>query len=150
MIAITFLGSVTGVILICLLGLMMNMQKGLILSINMAIVAVINVIIKNVVQRPRPSVMRLVVETGYSFPSAHAMVSFALFGFISYFLWKKNHLLSILVMIVPLMIGVTRVYLGVHYASDVFAGFLFACIYLYMVIPMMEYYHIVPVSHVMT
>lgn len=134
MIAVTFIGSVIGVVIICLICLIADWRKGLFISMNVAFVTLCNMIIKNIIQRPRPSVTHLVIETGYSFPSAHSMVSFALFAMIAYFLWRKHKITAILIMCFPMMIGITRIYLGVHYASDVIGGFLFALAYLCLVI----------------
>ncbi len=138
MISFTFLGSVIGSIIICIICIVIHIKKGLWISLHVFIVALINVFIKNIVQRERPSFIRLVIEKGYSFPSAHAMASFTLFGFISYFLWKKYKYLSCLMMCFPFLIGITRIYLGVHYFSDVIAGFLFAFAYLSILIPMCQ------------
>ncbi len=86
--------------------------------------------LKIAVERSRPLVdSALVLETGYSFPSMHAAIAFAVYGFLAYMVWKFMHppqqrfvwivFLSVLIVI----IGFSRVYLGVHYASDVLAGF---------------------------
>ncbi len=134
MIAVTFIGSVIGVVIICLICLIADWRKGLFISINVAFVTLCNMIIKNIIQRPRPSVTHLVIETGYSFPSAHSMVSFVLFAMIAYFLWNRHKIIAVLIMSLPIMIGMTRIYLGVHYASDVIGGFSFALAYFCLVI----------------
>ena len=56
--------------------------------INLLISTVLNIILKNVVQRPRPNEFRLITETGYSFPSGHSMVSMAFYGFLIYLIYK--------------------------------------------------------------
>ncbi len=145
-IGITFLGSWISVVTICIICMIIHLKKGLVISVNVAIVWLMNDIIKNIVARARPSVSHLVVETTYSFPSAHAMVSLALFGFIAYFLWNKYKPLSIMIICIPLLIGLTRIYLGVHYTSDVIAGFLFSLTYLCTVIPILKYHKILPSS----
>ena len=96
---------------------------------NLVLVVVLNTLIKNVVQRPRPDGFRLVSEWGYSFPSGHSMVAMAFYGFLAWLVWKyEREVLQRWFYVVVfagliLMIGISRVYLGVHYASDVIAGF---------------------------
>ena len=80
-------------------------------------------------QRPRPLTPLLKEAAGLSFPSGHAFMSFSLCGILIYILYKeiKNvwvRWLTIYAMLVfTFFIGVSRVYLRVHYASDVMAGF---------------------------
>lgn len=89
-----------------------------------------NWIIKNLVRRQRPSVKHLVFADGFSFPSGHSLGSMTLFGclFIITLLLVKNKKLKIclntLWVLFPLIIGYTRIYLHVHYPSDVFGGWL--------------------------
>ncbi len=96
---------------------------------NLVLVVILNTLIKNVVQRPRPDGFRLVSEWGYSFPSGHSMVAMAFYGFLAWLVWKyEREVLQRWFYVVVfagliLMIGISRVYLGVHYASDVIAGF---------------------------
>jgi undecaprenyl-diphosphatase len=79
--------------------------------------------------RSRPDIAQLVKVTGYSFPSGHAMVSFALYGMIAYLMWinfksgKLRYSLTALFILLVFLIGLSRIYLGVHYPSDVLAGF---------------------------
>jgi undecaprenyl-diphosphatase len=66
---------------------------------------------------------------GYSFPSGHALMSITFYGLIIFMLWQneKNNaikwLLTTLLVLLIIFIGISRVYLRVHYASDVLAGF---------------------------
>lgn len=144
MLAITFLGSWVSIVIICLICLVISFKKGLFISLNVSLIWIVNFIIKNMVERPRPSVTRLVAETGFSFPSAHAMVSFGLFALICYMLKDKYKIFSILIITIPIFISITRVYLGVHYTSDVIAGCLFALTYLCTVIPILKYHKMLP------
>ena len=104
--------------------------------LNLAISGILNQILKNIVQRPRPTEFRLIDEKGYSFPSGHSMVSAAFYGFLIYLIFKnvKNKYLKwisiILLTILIILIGISRIYLGVHYTSDVLAGFLISISYL--------------------
>ena len=95
-----------------------------------------NIVLKQIVQRPRPTEYRIVNETGYSFPSGHSMVSMAFYGFLIYLIYKyvKNKYLKIglitFLSILIISIGISRIYLGVHYTSDVMAGFCISVSYL--------------------
>ena len=86
--------------------------------------------------RTRPEDINLVIETGFSFPSGHSMVSLAFYGFFVYLLYhkkwskKKRLMACIPLIILTLLVGISRIYLGVHYASDVLAGFALAMAYL--------------------
>ena len=97
---------------------------------------VLNYIIKHIIRRARPIGLRLVKQGGYSFPSGHTMVSVAFYGFLIYLIYKrvKNKYLKItlitLLSILIFMIGCSRIYLGVHYTSDVLAGFSLSIAYL--------------------
>ena len=79
--------------------------------------------------RPRPTVNQLLHITGYSFPSAHSMVSLVFYGAIAYLLWirlpstRLRWFLTSSFVLLIVFIGISRIYLGVHYPSDVLAGF---------------------------
>jgi undecaprenyl-diphosphatase len=89
----------------------------------------LNLLLKYFFNRPRPLVPHLVESSGLSFPSGHAMISASFYGLLVYLVWMhvKQPLLriSVLVMLIAMMvlIGFSRVYLHVHYATDVMAGF---------------------------
>lgn len=76
------------------------------------------------------------MKHGYSFPSGHSMISAAFYGFLIYLIYKKvkNKKLKITLIIVLsiliVSIGISRIYLGVHYTSDVLAGFTVSVSYL--------------------
>ena len=109
---------------------------GLSIAINLIIITILNLLLKHIVQRPRPTEFRIIDETGYSFPSGHSMISMAFYGFLIYLIHKKlqntkiKYTLSILLSILIVSIGITRIYLGVHYTSDVLAGFAVSISYL--------------------
>lgn len=96
--------------------------------LNSVLIVSLNQIVKAIIARPRPSELMIIKETGYSFPSAHAMFSLAFYGVLLYYLMKTNInkkikiFLGIILLFLIILIPVTRVYLGVHYASDVIAG----------------------------
>lgn len=109
-------------------------KKAFYICLNIGLCSLLNQILKFIIQRNRPVDINLVVEGGYSFPSGHSMVCFAFYGFIIYLINKneiKNKLVySILLGTLILLIGLSRIYLGVHFASDVVAGFAMALTYL--------------------
>lgn len=113
-----------------------NRKIGLSIVANLGIVTGLNIVLKQIVQRPRPTEYRIVNETGYSFPSGHSMVSMAFYGFLIYLIYKyvKNQYLKIglitFLSILIISIGISRIYLGVHYTSDVMAGFCISVSYL--------------------
>ena len=108
--------------------------------VNVGFVAVFCFIVKHIIKRPRPIGIALIEETGYSFPSAHTMGSVVFYGFLVFLIWKyfKNKplkiTLSVVLPVFALLIGYTRVYLGVHYFTDVLAGILAGSAYLAVVI----------------
>ena len=83
-----------------------------------------------------PGVLKLVIETSYSFPSGHTMASVTIYGILLYLVNKtdlksglKNTLRVILIML-PILIGISRIYLGAHFATDVIGAYLVSTILL--------------------
>lgn len=113
-----------------------NKKIGFSIVLNLVFISVLNVLLKNIVQRPRPTEYRIINENGYSFPSGHSMISMAFYGFLIYLICeyvkdKNLKILSVLILsILILSIGISRIYLGVHYTSDVLAGFMISISYL--------------------
>ena len=104
---------------------------------------VFNFILKNIFERPRPEILRLGKATGYSFPSGHAMAGICFYLFLAFMItldfkkiFKKIIAYATAVCFI-IIIGISRIYLGVHYPSDVLAGYTFGaawflcCITLY-------------------
>ena len=106
------------------------------ICVNLIVSTILNFGIKNIVRRTRPEGFRIIEESGYSFPSGHSMVSMAFYGLLIYLIYKKvdnkylKNCLIFLLSIIILLIGLSRIYLGVHYTSDVLAGFLLGISYL--------------------
>ena len=121
---------------IVLLVLIKNKKIGISIFSNLVIVTILNQLLKAILQRPRPTEYRIVEETGYSFPSGHSMVSMAFYGYLIYLIYKyvKNKYIKwisiVLLSILICSIGISRIYLGVHYTSDVLGGFLISMSYL--------------------
>ena len=111
---------------------------------NLVIVTILNQVLKAILQRPRPTEFRIVEETGYSFPSGHSMASMAFYGYLIYLIYKHienkyiKWTLIALLSILICTIGVSRIYLGVHYTSDVLGGFLISISYLIIYINLVK------------
>lgn len=119
-----------------LFGVLKDKKTKYSIFINLAVAASLNSIIKHVIQRPRPVGYRLIDEKGYSFPSGHSMVSMAFYGYLIYIIntnvkskWIRI-VSTILLSTLIVLIGTSRIYLGVHYTSDVCGGFCVAIAYL--------------------
>ena len=135
---VTWFGSAACLILltVILFIIIKNKKAGLLIGTNLVIITILNQTLKSLLQRPRPTEFRIINETGYSFPSGHSMISMAFYGFLIYLIYKnlKNKYLKftliIILFILIISIGLSRIYLGVHYTSDVLAGFLLSIAYL--------------------
>ena len=135
---ITFLGSQYTILFITLFSFILIKNKKVPIAIltNLIIITTLNILLKNIVDRPRPQGYRIIEETGYSFPSGHSMISMAFYGLILYIIFKncKNkkirNILCVCFTVLIFLIGFSRIYLGVHYASDVLGGFLISISYL--------------------
>lgn len=93
-------------------------------------VCIANFVVKQIVRRVRPEHLMIIEETGFSFPSGHAMMTFAFFFLLAHFLWimLKNKPLKISLAVVCTVlieaVSFSRIYLGVHYLTDILAGWL--------------------------
>lgn len=120
--------------------------ESLFFGINVFGVWILNELLKQIFRRQRPQGIQLLTAIDYSFPSGHAMVTMASVLLLIYFIIKfiKNkklaYLLSIILVIYALLIGISRIYLGVHYFSDVIVGWIIACVYAFISIQI--YIHI--------
>ncbi|MCM3341400.1 phosphatase PAP2 family protein [Paenibacillus sp. MER TA 81-3] len=102
-----------------------------------------NEVMKHLIQRARPADWEHWVQaSGYSFPSGHSMVSMSFYGMLGYIIWlhlkeqgKPAAYVLVLTLLLIVCIGLSRIYLGVHFVTDVIAGYaagaawLLACIY---------------------
>ena len=129
MTTLTFLGSWIAEINVCIICLVLWFHKGIVVSTMVAFGTLVNYIVKFIVQRARPNVIHLVAVSGYSFPSSHATTSFIVYGMLAYLLWKKNKVLAYIVGALPFLIGISRIYVGAHYVSDVLGGYLVGYIF---------------------
>ena len=129
-IMVTHLGSFIGIIGAICVAFIISKRIALVCLAASFIQQLLNRIIKFIVKRPRPSVVHLVNETNYSFPSGHAMAITCLYGLFIYYLYhsklKYRKLLISGCIIIILFVTLSRIYLGVHYFSDVFVGVMFS------------------------
>lgn len=116
--------------------------KLLIIVLSSISSVIINNLVKIIVKRKRPDYLRMVMEKSYSFPSGHAMISVLFFGSIIYLVNKHNlkykKLITFSLSTFILLIGISRIYLGVHYLTDVVGGYLLGFIVLFLIIHLFE------------
>lgn len=105
-----------------------KVEAGLV-ALSGVLAGVLIVVLKNIYDRPRPSIEHLVHADGFSFPSGHSLGAFLIFGSLLIVLhqrleksWRKTVFEALLVLLIA-FIGLSRIYLGVHYPTDVLAGF---------------------------
>ena len=91
--------------------------------------SLLNFLLKLLFERERPELFRVVEVAGYSFPSGHAMVSLCVYGMMAFLISRRIHrwgwrlAVGMSAMVLVAAIGVSRIYLGVHYPTDVVAGY---------------------------
>ena len=127
---------------------------GIFILINLILSSSLNAITKLLIQRPRPEGFALVSENGFSFPSGHSFTSFAFYGFLIFLIYKlfknikiKFLLISLLCCII-LFVGLSRVYLGVHFITDVFGAYAYSYIYLYFFVKLFDKFKIISVRKI--
>ncbi|MDQ0199665.1 phosphatase PAP2 family protein [Neobacillus ginsengisoli] len=148
----TFIGSAPFVIILSLLLLfflykVLHHRLELILFIaTIAGSSVINQVLKSIFHRVRPNLHRLIDVSGYSFPSGHAMNAFTVYVILSFLLWRHipgklgRSILVFLSILMILAIGISRIYLGVHYPSDIIGGYFASGFWLVIAIWVFQFY----------
>jgi membrane-associated phospholipid phosphatase len=138
---ITTIGNLSVIVPITLLivgGLLYKEQskKAFIVFTSVAGAICANIILKLLFQRERPDLWHsIITETTYSFPSGHALISTALILSIVAITWRTRARWPVLVVgsIFIALIGISRLYLGVHYPSDVIAGWSIGIVWVFIV-----------------
>lgn len=112
-------------------------KKAFYICLNLLLCCLINQGLKLLFGRIRPVDINLIVEKGFSFPSGHSMASMAYYGLFVYLINIREDInknlkivTSTLLILLIILIGISRIYLGVHFASDVTAGFALGLAYL--------------------
>lgn len=145
----TTIGSEVPVIIILVIAMFVlyrvlgHRRELLFLAIAVVGSVLLNTVLKILFRRERPEINRIIEANGYSFPSGHSMTAFTMYVALTFLIWKHvpSRLGRILFVAVSTLlivtIGISRIYLGVHYPSDVIGGFFMsgswmaACIWFY-------------------
>lgn len=145
MIFFTYVGSVYGIILLLIIAVSILLYKNyrraaVLLIITMLGESILSFVLKLSFQRPRPEAyFGFTLPSSFSFPSGHAFASLCFFGALALFLSSRttNRRYRIAVWITAtilfLTIGISRIYLGVHYPSDVLAGYTAGFVWLFTI-----------------
>jgi membrane protein DedA with SNARE-associated domain/membrane-associated phospholipid phosphatase len=152
MIVITQLGEWTTILLISLpmtIYMLIKRRIGVAIGYVTAVAGGggLDVLLKHAIRRERPVIdINLIQVGGFSFPSGHAMLSAVFFGMIAYFLiryfrsWRTHLFIVISTTFMIFLIGFTRLYLQVHYLSDIIAGYIAGLFWLIICITGLEIY----------
>ena len=131
----TFIGSGQAIVVIAIIVMFFlykvlhHRSELLFFAIVISGAGIFNGMLKDLFQRARPDLHRLIEIGGYSFPSGHAMSAMAVYGALAFLLWRHTSTRfgrSVLILFSAMMIfmiGISRVYLGVHYPSDIIGGY---------------------------
>lgn len=124
------------IILALLILFIKNKKVASLIAVNAGLCVLLNQVVKKIFLRARPVGTALIKQGGYSFPSGHSMMALAFYGLFIYLVYKSNMaknkkiiLISLLSLLI-FLVGLSRIYLGVHFASDVIAGFALSLAYL--------------------
>ncbi|WP_042341735.1 phosphatase PAP2 family protein [Bacillus timonensis] len=132
---LSFIGSapviiINSLILLFFLYKVLDHRRELILFIGVMVGSpILNFILKELFKRARPDFYRLVEISGYSFPSGHAVNAVTFYGILTFLLWRhipvrwERMVLFVLSGMMILGIGLSRIYLGVHYPTDIVGGY---------------------------
>lgn len=103
-------------------------QQAYLFAFSIVSTIALNELLKLYFKRDRPELYRIMNAGGYSFPSGHTMMAFSLYGMITYICWRNiktagaRVALLIVATLMAFMIAISRIYVGVHYPSDIVGG----------------------------
>lgn len=132
----TWIGSAYVVAPVTLIGFLVLFFKlnrrpqAFLLSAVIVGTVVLNTVLKFYFQRERPEIHRILDANGFSFPSGHTMMAFSLYSILGYIVWRNvktrsgSFMIILTASIMTILIGVSRIYLGVHFPSDIVGGLL--------------------------
>ena len=130
--AITTVGEWYVFLVVCLALLLIprtRFQYGVPLSAMTLVAAGLNAVLKQIFREPRPDTHRLITESGFSFPSGHAMIGAAFIFLAIYLVWRlvasrpAKIIVTVVLSLAILLIGLSRLYLGVHWPTDIIGGY---------------------------
>lgn len=126
-------------VIVCILIFIKNKKYFYIITSGYAFAGFIVFISKTITQRPRPLEALIEIPKSFSFPSGHTLTSIVFYITLWYLLTyksaKKTKIITfILTILIVILIGISRIYLGVHYFSDVIGGIILALPILFMII----------------
>ncbi len=107
-----------------------HQREAVLFTLTLAAEGIFNAVLKNWIERPRPTFAAVTVINEYSFPSGHSSNAFVFYALAAYFAYhftgkkKLSFAIAIISALIIILVGVSRVYLGVHYPTDVLAGYL--------------------------
>ena len=135
LLGITELGGIIGLFIILLITVIVLCKKNKVkeataITLNLIISTLVYIILKNIFQRERPTTGNILVdEVGFSFPSGHTTNNVAFYFLAIYLVCinvknkKIRNISCIILTVIPILIAFSRIYLRVHYPTDVIAGF---------------------------
>ncbi len=146
---LTIFGSTIFIVLLCLIFLIIftilkKKNYGLVITGVLIVSTIMNNLVKIIIMRERPAVLKLVEENTFSYPSGHTMAATSMYGILLYLIIKSNMkkglkiFLSIILIILPILVAISRIYLGAHFASDVIGAILLSCILLLLLTTYIE------------
>lgn len=134
----------------CVVVLLLLLQRhygySVIVACTGAVAGLMDGIFKDIYQRSRPALQEVDTLTGYSFPSGHALASFVFGSVLVYITWRsalpviRKRIISVYIFLFVLLIGISRVILNVHYATDVLGGFLLGAMWVIICYSLTEWY----------
>lgn len=148
----TFIGSTVSVAVLAMIALFFlyivlgHRSELILLAASVLGSNLLFITLKLFFQRARPDLYRLIEVSGYSFPSGHATNACTLYGILAFLLWRHiptrlgRTVLVISSIMIILTIGISRIYLGVHYPSDIIGGYCISAFWLTMLIWFYQHY----------
>ena len=140
------LGTEIFILFFCLICIILNKSRGVAISVVVLASTLLNQALKIIVRRPRPNINPLAVENSFSFPSGHTMIMVVIGGILIYLLWQKrgdnakcntkwiarNVILTVIICLIAITVMFSRIYLGVHYFSDIVGGITSGLLFLFI------------------